>query len=160
MTRSEVSKLLVYINALDSRVTLDDSKVIAWERVLRDWIDYESALDMVDKHYEVTKDVIMLSDINTLFASIRARTGTQEPLNAEAIIIDQTYRDLCTLDLKAKVLLDKDNEYERDGKPWRYEMGSGGYWAEFLDSGASLHDVDTVSGSPGTIVIGRDRAII
>lgn len=160
MTRNEVSKLLVYINALDARVTLDDSKVIAWERVLRNWIDYESALDMVDKHYEATKDVIMPSDINTLFASIRARTGSQEALNAGPIIVDQDYRDLCYLDLKAKIILDKGQLYQRCGKPWVYEMGSGGYWAEYLNSGASLDDLAFVSGSTSTIAIGPSSAIL
>lgn len=147
MNRSEVSKLLVYINALDVRVSLDDSKVIAWDRVLRNWIDIESALDMVDKHYETTKDVIMPSDINTLYASIKARNGMQEPINNGPIVIDETWRDKCMLDVKAKILLDRDQPYEPGGKPWVYEMGSGGYWSEFMDSGASIDELTKVTGA-------------
>lgn len=62
--------------------------------------------------------------------------------------MNQTYRDKCILDLKAKILLDKGTPYVPGGIPWRYEMGSGGYWNELLETGLSVSDLTRLASEP------------
>ena len=76
--------------------------------------------------------------------------------------MNQNYRDKCTLDLKAKLLLDKGEPYVTgalmtfdEGKwrmdggiPWRHEMGSGGYWNELLGTGISITDLNALAAAP------------
>lgn len=62
--------------------------------------------------------------------------------------MNQAYRDKCTLDLKAKLLLDKGEVYVPGGIPWRYEMGSGGYWNELLETGLSVVELTRLASAP------------
>lgn len=126
MQRSDIAKILTYINAIDARIVLDDSKVIAWERLLHPHLPYDLAMECVDRHYANSREAIMPSDINYLQRS-----------NAPAFVlpeidtrVDHEWRGIVAADLKAKLQVDKTKPYQPNGIPWESEMGTGQYAAK------------------------------
>lgn len=62
--------------------------------------------------------------------------------------MNNTWRDKCTLDVKAKLMIDRGQPYVPGGIPWLYEMGSGGYWAKLMDSGLTDDELERLAKEP------------
>ena len=130
MQRSEIAKLLIYINSIDARVVIEDSKVLAWERILNPHLPLEISRELVDLHYGNFKDSIMPADLNNLFGSKRRHPEAIAALVMPPIEIDAEWRAIVNADLKAKMKIDDGKPYKSGGIPWKFPMGSGQYAKE------------------------------
>jgi len=153
MQTNEVAKLLVFINSIDARVVPEDSKIMAWDKVLNPHMPYDMALEYASTHYKNSKDSIMPSDINLMHRNARNipkfDMGIIEAPNTS---VDHEWRKIVTADLKAKIQLDKGKPYTPEitetyterilwqgetlvlnrtnmGIPWEFEPGTGQYAA-------------------------------
>lgn len=73
MTPSEVSALLLAVNAVDDRVTHDDARVQGWHGILDERVTLAHARDAVVEHYRRETRSIMPADVNTYAKARRER---------------------------------------------------------------------------------------
>jgi len=131
MQTSEIAKLLVFINSLDARVVPDDSKIMAWDRVLNPHMPFDMAIDYAAVYYRNSKDSIMPSDINLMHRNARNMpVFSFGELGVSDSATDHEWRKIVTADLKAKIALDKGKPYKPGGLEWESEPGTGQYAAK------------------------------
>lgn len=154
MQTNEVAKLLVFINSIDARVVLEDSKIMAWDKVLNPHMPYDMAVEYASTHYRNSKDSIMPSDINLMHRNARyAPSSSTQKIEAPTAPVDHEWRKIVTADLKAKIQLDKGKPYTPEitetyterilwqgetliftrnhrGTRWEFEPGTGQYAAK------------------------------
>jgi hypothetical protein len=130
MQTNEVAKLLVFINSIDARVVPEDSKIMAWDKVLNPHMPYDMAVEYASTHYRNSKDSIMPSDINLMHRNARnIPKFDMGAIEAPNTVVDHEWRKIVTADLKAKIKLSTGIEYAQGGLEWEFEPGTGQYAA-------------------------------
>jgi len=130
MQTNEVAKLLVFINSIDARVVPEDSKIMAWDKVLNPHMPYDMALEYASTYYKNSKDSIMPSDINLMHRNARnIPKFDMGAIEAPNTAVDHEWRKIVSADLKAKIQLDKGKPYKLGGLEWESEIGTGQYAA-------------------------------
>lgn len=134
MKLKDIALLLKEITSIDPRFgTVTEEKVTAWSHVLNSAMTFEQGIDFVAKHYTSSDKTMMPSDLNYLYVSSQKNQRYEAPVTDSEI--DWEFRKRCSKDLYAKLALDKNEPYVEGGKPWKWAMGSGGYYKEALKQG-------------------------
>jgi hypothetical protein len=71
MELKQITQLFAFIEQLDSRIAGDETKARAWQLVLSNRIDYNSALNAIKTHYGRVDTCIMPAHINKIYLEER-----------------------------------------------------------------------------------------
>jgi hypothetical protein len=136
VTLVEIGKLLKEISSLDQRFGIpNEDKVKAWSKVLNPHLNFDTAIDLIAKHYSNSEKTLMPSDLNSYYYGLK-KNQTFEAI--EQTKVDRDWLKSLFREVRAKTILERGMKYTPGGNPWIYPLGSGKYTAEGLSKGLNL----------------------